>query len=211
MKNPSQTRYLMQVALMAAIVTLVAFVPFLGYIPLVVIKATTVHIPVIIGAILLGPKAGGILGGVFGITSVIKNTIEPSLVSFVFSPFIPVPGTASGSMKALLIALVPRILVGVVSGLIFRAAVNSDSSPAKVRLTVGISAFVGSAVNTALVMGGIYFLFGKEYAAAKQMAFETLSKFIMTVVFTNGLAEALVAVVITIAIAVPLRKSFQQR
>lgn len=210
MKNPSQTRYLMQVALMAAIVTLVAFVPFLGYIPLVVIKATTVHIPVIIGAILLGPKAGGILGGVFGITSVIKNTIEPSLVSFVFSPFIPVPGTASGSMKALLIALVPRILVGVVSGLIFRAAVNSDSSPAKVRLAVGISAFVGSVVNTALVMGGIYLLFGKEYAAAKQIAFETLSKVIMTVVFTNGLAEALVAVVITIAIAVPLRKSFQQ-
>ena len=39
---------------MAAIVCVVAFVPFLGFIPLGVIKATTVHIPVIIGAILLG-------------------------------------------------------------------------------------------------------------------------------------------------------------
>ncbi len=209
MKNSSQTRYLMQVALMAAIVVLVAFVPFLGYIPLVVIKATTVHIPVIIGAILLGPKAGGILGAVFGITSIIKNTIEPSLVSFVFSPFIPVPGTASGSLKSLLVALVPRILIGVLSGLIFRAIAKQDSSPSKVRLSAGTAAFVGSAVNTAFVMGGIYFLFGQEYAAAKQMAFETLSKFVLTVVFTNGLAEALVAVIITAAIAPPLRKYFE--
>ena len=208
MKSSLHTRYLMQVALMAAIVALVAFVPFLGFIPLVVIKATTVHIPVIIGAILLGPKAGGVLGAVFGITSIIKNTIEPSLVSFVFSPLIAVPGTSSGSFKALLVALVPRILIGIVSGIVFKALAHSSGEPRKDRIAAGIAAFAGSAVNTGFVMGGIYFLFGREYAAAQQMAVETLSKFIMTVIFTNGLAEALDAVVIAAAIAPPLRRYF---
>ena len=72
MEKTKNIRYLVQVSLMAAIVCVVAFVPFLGFIPLGVIKATTVHIPVIIGAILLGPKAGAVLGAVFGLTSVIK-------------------------------------------------------------------------------------------------------------------------------------------
>ena len=60
------TRYLTSVALMAAIVILLANTP-LGMIHLPVIKATTVHIPVILGAVLLGPWAGAFLGGVFGI------------------------------------------------------------------------------------------------------------------------------------------------
>ena len=62
------TSWMVSVALMAAIVIVLANTP-LGMIQLPIIKATTVHIPVIIGAILLGPAAGAILGGVFGICS----------------------------------------------------------------------------------------------------------------------------------------------
>ena len=54
------TQWMVSVALMAAIVILLANTP-LGMIQLPIIKATTVHIPVIIGAILLGPSAGAIL------------------------------------------------------------------------------------------------------------------------------------------------------
>ena len=68
------TRWLVSVALMAAIIIVLANTP-LGMIQLPVIKATTVHIPVILGAILLGPSAGAILGGVFGICSVVSNTM----------------------------------------------------------------------------------------------------------------------------------------
>mgnify|MGYP000418627531 CR=1 FL=1 len=78
------TRYLVSVALMAAIVILLANTP-LGMIQLPIIKATTVHIPVIIGAILLGPSAGAILGAIFGICSLISNTTAPTLLSFAFS------------------------------------------------------------------------------------------------------------------------------
>ena len=94
------TRYLTSVALMAAIVILLANTP-LGMIHLPVIKATTVHIPVILGAILLGPWAGAILGGVFGVCSLISNTMAPTLLSFAFSPFMSMTGI-SGAVKTIL-------------------------------------------------------------------------------------------------------------
>ncbi len=99
--------------LFIAIILLMAFTP-IGLIDLPVIKATILHVPVIIGAILLGPKEGALLGLVFGLTSVFKNTTAPSLLSFCFSPLIPVPGTGVGSMWALVISLLPRVLVGVI-------------------------------------------------------------------------------------------------
>ena len=92
------TRWMVSVALMAAIVILLANTP-LGMIQLPVIKATTVHIPVIIGAVLLGPAAGAILGGVFGICSMISNTTAPTLLSFAFSPFLS--SDLAGIFKAL--------------------------------------------------------------------------------------------------------------
>ena len=70
------TRWIVSVALMVAVVVILANTP-LGMIQLPIIKATTVHIPVIIGAIILGPLAGGILGAAFGICSVISNTMTP--------------------------------------------------------------------------------------------------------------------------------------
>ena len=108
------TRWLTSVALMMAIVILLANTP-LGMIQLPIIKATTVHIPVIIGAILLGPAAGAILGGTFGVCSLISNTIAPTLLSFAFSPFMSMSGIL-GALKALWISVGCRILIGVVSG-----------------------------------------------------------------------------------------------
>ena len=77
-------------ALMALFVALELFLNLtpIGLIPLPVIKGTTLHIPVIIGAIVLGPMAGGVLGGVFGLCSIWNNTMTPALLSFAFSPFI---------------------------------------------------------------------------------------------------------------------------
>ena len=100
-------------ALFTAIIIIMAFVPYLGYINLVVIKATLIHVPVIIGSIVLGPKKGGFLGFVFGCTSLINNTFNPSLLSFAFSPFYSV-GEIGGNFFSVIICFVPRILVGVV-------------------------------------------------------------------------------------------------
>jgi len=85
MRN-NKTAELVLTALFAAIIIIMAFTP-LGYIPLVVINATIIHIPVILGSLFCGPKKGGFLGFIFGLTSFIKNTVMPtSLSAFVFSP-----------------------------------------------------------------------------------------------------------------------------
>ena len=76
-KEKKGTRWMVSVELMAAIIIVLANTP-LGMIQLPIIKATTVHIPVIIGAILFGPLAGAILGGVFGICSLVSNTMAPT-------------------------------------------------------------------------------------------------------------------------------------
>lgn len=86
-KGHGKVLSLVQLALFTAIILALAFTPGLGYIPLGVTRATTIHLPVIIGSILLGPKKGAFLGGVFGLTSLINNTISPTVTSFTFSPF----------------------------------------------------------------------------------------------------------------------------
>ena len=77
MQKKTNVRLLTQMALLTALMLVMAFTP-LGYIPLPFMNATTMHIPVIIGACLLGPKMGGVLGGLFGITSVVRATITSS-------------------------------------------------------------------------------------------------------------------------------------
>ena len=86
-----------------AIIITMSVVPFLGYIPLGFMNATIIHVPVIVGALLLGPRYGAFLGFVFGMTSLIKATLTPSVTSFVFSPFITIGGY-SGNMWSVVIA-----------------------------------------------------------------------------------------------------------
>ena len=61
------TRDMVQVALFAALIVALAFLPFIGYIPLGFTKATTIHIPVIIGSILLGPQRARCWAGCSGL------------------------------------------------------------------------------------------------------------------------------------------------
>ncbi|MBD5393926.1 MAG: ECF transporter S component [Lachnospiraceae bacterium] len=114
MKN-EKTYELVLTALFTAIIIIMAFTP-LGYIPLVVINATIIHIPVILGALFLGPKKGAFLGFAFGFTSFLNNTFKAVTPSaFVFSPVLAVNVVGiSGIFKSLYICFVPRILVGVI-------------------------------------------------------------------------------------------------
>lgn len=178
-------------ALFVAIIVLLSVTP-LGYISLGVINATTIQMPVIIGAVLFGWKKGAFLGGVFGLTSLIKNTIQPNVTSFVFSPFIPVFGEENGSFFAIIISLLPRIMIGVVSALAF-----SLLSKTKLNSTVSSAAagFLGSLTNTVLVMGGIYLFFGESYSAAKDIAYETLMATVAATITGAGITEAVVSAV----------------
>lgn len=201
MPTNQKTREMTQTALLMAIIVLLALVPAIGYIPVGPIRATTIHIPVIIGAILLGPKRGALLGCVFGLTSLMTNTLSPTPASFVFSPFIPIPGTEGGSPLALLITFPPRILIGVVAGLVFWAFEKHKGSRT---IACVLAGFAGSITNTILVMGGIYLFFGKSYAAVNNLTYEALLGFIGGVIALNGVVEALVAAALATLVARPL-------
>ncbi len=204
MGHKNKTKELSETALFIAVILVMSAVPFLGYIPLGPINATTIHIPVILGAILFGWKRGALLGGVFGLTSLIKNTVTPNASSFVFSPFVPVLGSEKGSLWALAVALLPRVLIGVFAALVFSALTK-----VKVKRPVACAAagFVGSMTNTIFVMGGIYLFFGRSYAAVKDIAYETLLTAIRAIVTGSGLVEAGVAAVLSAAIGTALLRS----
>ena len=194
------TRWTVGVALMAAIVVLLANTP-LGMIQLPIIKATTVHIPVILGAILLGPMAGSILGGVFGLCSMVSNTVAPTLLSFAFSPFMSTTGMA-GMVKALWISLGCRILVGFVSGWLWIGLKKLSWKGRKVNdlIALPLVGFIGSMTNTVLVMGSIYFLLAQQYAEAKQVAITAVYGLVMGTVTGAGVMEAIAALVLVTAI-----------
>lgn len=207
MKEVKNTSDLVKMALFVAIIILLSVTP-LGYIHLGVINATTIQIPVIIGAILFGWKKGAFLGGVFGITSMIKNTVQPNATSFVFSPFVPVFGKDKGSLFAIVVCIVSRVMIGVVAGLLFKALSKTKLGKA---LSAGVCGFCGALTNTILVMGGIYLFFGRSYSAAKDQAYETLIGTVMATITGIGITEALVSAVISAAICVPLFKYMSKK
>ncbi|MEY8359479.1 ECF transporter S component [Anaerotruncus colihominis] len=202
----SKAKALTLVGLLAAVEVVLTLTP-LGFVPLGVTKATTIHIPVILGAVLLGPAAGAVLGGVFGVLSVLTNTFQPTVTSFVFTPFYALTPDFSGNGWSLVVAIVPRILIGVVSAYVFRVLARFSKSRSAALIGAGI---VGSLTNTILVMGGVYLFFGESYAAAKGIAFSALFDVIMGVIGINGVLEAIVAAILTLALGRPLVKAFSR-
>ena len=189
------TRWMVSVALMAAIVIVLANTP-LGMIQLPIIKATTVHIPVILGASLLGPGAGAILGAVFGICSLVSNTMAPTLLSFAFSPFLSTTGIP-GALKAIWISVGCRILIGVAAGWLW---VLFTKIKLNQFIALPIVGFVGSMVNTVTVMGSIYFLFAQQYAEAKEVALTAVFGLVMGTVTASGIPEAIAAAILVLAL-----------
>ncbi|SFH74864.1 Uncharacterized membrane protein [Pseudobutyrivibrio sp. OR37] len=167
--NNSKTYELVLTALFVAIIVVMASTP-LGYIPLVVINATTLHIPVIIGSLFLGPKKGGFLGGVFGVTSFVKSSLTPTPSAFAFSPVAALTmlphdtiGQAIGLVfKSTFIAIVPRILIGVIPYFVYVGIKKAISSEKKL--------VYGSIINVIIsfIMGfGVFAFFNKMVSEGK--------------------------------------------
>lgn len=223
MNQSKKTVQMVLAGVMTALIIVMSSVPFLGYIPLGVINATIIHIPVIIGAILLGPKYGAFLGLVFGMTSIIKNTFSPNLTSFVFSPFYQM-GEYGGNFYSVIISLVPRILIGVVAWAVYQGlrkllsghhsgTVQSENDSLKTvrkmkakqrkraeTIALAAAGVAGSLTNTLLVMHMIYFFFGESYLIAGGKVYETVYGAILAIIIGAGVPEAIVSGLLTVAI-----------
>ena len=190
------TRTLTLLGVLTALELIVCFTP-LGSLPIGPIVATTSHIPVIIAAVTLGVGAGAYMGAVFGLSSfIVHSFITPMPTSFIFTPLNAV-GPVSGNLWSLVICFVPRILLGVVAALLFQWISKFDK---KRFIAYGIAALAASLVHTILVLGGLYVFFGQQYADTIGQAFSALLGMIMMVVLTNGIPEAILAVILTIGV-----------
>ena len=210
MTKLKQTKNIVLLSLFTAIIILLAFTP-IGIIDLPIMKITILHIPVIIASLLLGPKKGAFLGLIFGISSLIKNTLAPNLSSFVFTPFVPLPGTNYGSFLSLIVCFVPRILTGIVPWFVynFLQKIVSKNITTSKSIKIAVSAIAGSFTNTLLVMGLIGILFAKSYSIAQGIPSEMLLKFIGGIIIINGIPEALASAVLVPLIYLLLSKIFK--
>lgn len=208
--HSAAVRDMVVLALFTAIILLMAATP-IGLIDLPLIKATILHVPVIIGAIVLGPRQGAFLGAVFGLTSLVKNTMAPGVLSFAFSPLIPVPGTQHGSVWALFISMVPRMLIGPMAWVVYTLLHKLLGRKAGARTVEAAAAAVaGAFTNTILVMGTIGLVFRQAYATAYDLPVNEVIGVIMGVVAVNGVPEAVAAAVLVPAVALPLQKALKR-
>ena len=179
-----------------AIIIAMSVVPFLGYIPLGFMNATIIHVPVIIGAIILGPKYGAYLGLVF----------TPGVTSFVFSPFVTIGGY-SGNMWSAVIAIVPRVCIGIVAYYVYKLIMKvAHGIKGSQTVALWVTGIAGGMTNTLLVMNGIYIFFGQSYAAASNKAVEHIYDVILGIILGFGVPEAIVAGILTTAITKVLFK-----
>ena len=203
------TKDMVLTAIFAAIIMIMTFVPQLGYINLPLIKATLLHVPVILGSILLGWKRGAFLGFIFGFTSLIVNTFSPSALSFAFSPFYELGGIG-GNGFSLIICFVPRILVGIVPYFVYTGLVHLIKNVAKQKSGAGfhigetaalaVAGVAGALVNTLLVMHMIYLFFRPEFAAIKGVSPSAVYGLVLGVIATNGVMEAIVGGVLAASV-----------
>lgn len=170
-RNPKLRRMVLA-SIFCALIIVMSIVPYTGYISYGIVEITTLHIVVILGAVLLGWVYGAILGFVWGVTCLIR-----AYVTAIYLPF---------GFGNPLVSVLPRILVGLFAGLVFAAL-----SKTRLNKTISIilSTLVGVLTNTTLVLSAM-----NIYCNA--FGIDTLKSILMTLVGVNGVIELGAAVVL---------------
>ncbi|MBU5425520.1 ECF transporter S component [Tissierella pigra] len=107
------------IGVLGAISAVLGMTP-LGFIPVGPTRATIMHIPVIIGALMEGPVVGGFVGLIFGIFSIFQAITNPTPVSFVFlNP---------------IVSILPRVLIGIVSSYVYNRLKKMGKEKTKILL-----------------------------------------------------------------------------
>ena len=99
-----------------------------------------------------------------------------------------------------IIAFVPRLLTGLLPGLLFKL-LSKFNFFRKIRfITCGITGAIGSLVNTVLYLGALYLLIRELLASLFNIEIGAVGAMVLGVAMTNGLVEAAVSFVLVSAI-----------
>ena len=172
-----------QLSVLVALIVLFSFTG-LGYIKVGIVEITLNCIPVAIGAIVLGPAAGAVCGATFGITSFIQ-CFGMSAFGAILLGISPV--------RTFITAFCTRVLVGLFTGLIFKAL--------KEKKTIGcaVASLCCPLLNTFLFISTFILLFRNTAFQTfyNQLGSENIVKFFIAFCGLNGLLEIITCFIIS--------------
>lgn len=185
-------RYMTQLALLVAI-ELVMKLTGLGSVPVGPLYMSFLTVPIAVGAILMGPAAGAVLGGVFGLVSFYDAVTGVSVMTGTFFQLSPV--------HTIVLCIGTRVLMGFCAGWVFRLLSRVDQQ--------GIFSYVVSALatpllNTLFFMGYIVLAFyASDYIQNLVTSLNAANPFMFVVLLVGvqGLLEAVVCAVVGSAVA----------
>jgi len=197
------TRRLAIIGMLGAVSIVLQLTP-LGFIvlPFSPARATIMHVPVIIAAIIEGPIAGILVGLIFGAFSMYNAAVSPvSPISFVFlDP---------------LVSILPRLLIGVTAYYTYKGILKLFSKKIGEKRTVfagtALAAIVGTLTNTIGVLSAIYFRHLMQFAESLGIAFDTAGAAIFGIGLTHGVPELIVAVLLVVPVVHGVQRLYGRR
>ena len=181
MNSKGNTKFLVELALMVAIIIVMALTP-LGYIKTPGLSVTLLTIPVTVGAVMLGPAGGAVCGAAFGLTS-FYQTFGISAFGSVLLTINPV-GTFITTFE------------GWLTGLIFKALRQSKHLA---KASFYIASLACPLLNTLLFMSSlVIFFYNTEYIQGLAQAFGVTNPFMFVIAFVGvqGAIEAVICFVV---------------
>lgn len=232
------------IGVLGAISAVLGMTP-LGFIPVGPTRATIMHIPVIIGAVMEGPVVGAFVGFIFGLFSIFQAMTNQTPVSFVFlNPLVSVlPRILIGIVsfyvydilkdlgKNKIMAILYLIFTGIIGYLSYGIYINIKTLQSiwsiiinifLIILTLIIAYFVqtkfknkaleiimasaiGTMTNTIGVLSMIYLLYAERFVEAIGGDVSTARKIIFGIGVTNGIPEAIIAIIIVTSVVGSLK------
>lgn len=190
-----RTLFLVQNALLTALIVLMAFTP-IGYLQIGVVKMTFIMVPVAVGAITLGEKSGAFLGLVFGITSFIQCFGLDAFGTTLFG---------INPAYTFIMCLVPRVLMGYLCGVIYKLIARK-----KKKFALVFASFMAPVLNTVFFMSLLLLFFGNsDYIQGIRNGAE-LWPFLVAFVGLNGVMEIATTTVIAPPVASAVKKAVKK-
>lgn len=180
-KNAMSTKNLVMYAVLTAIVIILQLMG--SFIKLGPFSISLVLVPIVIGAALLGVKAGAWLGFVFGLAVLMSGDAAAFLA-------VHIPGT-------ILTVLLKGTLAGLITGLVYKLV-----RPYGLYLAIIVSAIVCPIINTGVFLIGCFIFFMETIKAwATSFGFESAGSYIIFgLVGSNFLFEMLINIILAPAI-----------
>lgn len=202
-KSKFHVQTMAELALLVSVILIMAYTP-LGYLKTPWgVEITFIVIPIAVGAVMMGPKAGAFLGLVFGLTSFAQSFTGPMGAMFL----------QAKPVGTFLCCVVPRILIGFLPGVLYAVLVKVDKLR---RLRIPLCCFLTPALNTLLYIVFNWLVFQDTWLNLTLGAGYTgnggisLLGFMFGMVAVNGIVEAIACLTISTAVCRALQRTLHR-